>query len=51
MNGADWRTMSWVEYQHHLAGWNAAHDPKGARPTGNAGGLKRFMAAHGVAVH
>jgi hypothetical protein len=47
MNGLDWRTIGYAEYQTMLAGWNAAQsaDGKGGA-VADTKRLKRFMDAH-----
>lgn len=47
MNGADWKTMGWVEYQTTLAFWNLSHSPDGGKAT-DTSRLKRAMAAQSV---
>jgi hypothetical protein len=46
MGGADWRDMSWPEYQTMLPHWNLAHDPKAPPPTADTKRLERFVEAH-----
>jgi hypothetical protein len=51
MNGADWKTMGWVEYQTSLAFWNQRHSDDGGKQTRDPdedGRMSRFMAAHSV---
>jgi hypothetical protein len=48
MNGADWKTMGWVEYQTSLAWWNLRHGPDGGKAEADIPRLERFMAAHSV---
>jgi hypothetical protein len=45
MNGADWKTIGWVEYQTMLEAWNAAHTT-GAKPPADLTYLRHAMAAH-----
>jgi hypothetical protein len=47
MNGLDWRTIGYAEYQTMLAGWNAAQsgDGKGMSPADTTR-LQRFVDAH-----
>ncbi len=46
MNGADWKTIGWVEYQTMLEAWNAAHDVEQPKPPTDLADLRRAMAAH-----
>jgi hypothetical protein len=47
--GADWRDLTWQDYQLHLAAWNAAHaDENDRRGPSDPERLTRFMAAHSV---
>lgn len=48
MNGLDWRTIGWAEYQTMLIGWNAAHDTQGGKAPVDVARLERFMAAHTI---
>jgi hypothetical protein len=46
MNGADWKTIGWVEYQTMLEAWNAASATEGDKPAPDLTRLRRSLAAH-----
>lgn len=42
--GADWRSLTWHEYQMRLWAWNEGHDPTPPEPDYER--LKRAMRMH-----
>lgn len=44
MGGADWRELSWPEYQTMLSAWNAHPDHGGGKPAVDMDGARRALA-------